>query len=97
MTVHLAKRNQRSNHVRDDVVRARVNANLKKDVEKILHSLGLSMSEAISLYLAQVKLANGVPFDIKIPNKITQKAMHDAEIRKTKKVKNTAALFEEID
>jgi hypothetical protein len=33
---------------------------------------------------------------IKIPNKTTQKAMHDAELGKTKKTKNVDALFKKL-
>lgn len=83
MSVHLAAKNYaRGNHVRDDVVRARINSNLKKDVEKVFHRLGLTMSEAISLYLAQVKLANGIPFDVRIPNKTTLKIFRDTDKKK---------------
>ena len=49
-------------------VRARIEPNLKHDVEHVLSELGLSFSEAIELFLRQVKLNNGIPFDIRIPN-----------------------------
>jgi DNA-damage-inducible protein J len=52
-------------------VRARIEPKLKHDAESVLTQLGLSFSEAIELFLTQVKLTNGIPFDIKIPNKIT--------------------------
>ena len=58
---------------RNEVVRARVNGELKKDVEYILSGLGLTMSDAINALFSQIKLQHGVPFDIKVPNKITKK------------------------
>ncbi|HAT4482010.1 MULTISPECIES: type II toxin-antitoxin system RelB/DinJ family antitoxin [Legionella] len=53
-------------------VRARVEPELKLEVESVLNELGLSVSEAIELYLHQIKLIHGIPFDIRLPNKVTQ-------------------------
>lgn len=58
---------------------ARVKPELKKDTEKVLRSLGLSISEAINMLLSQIRLRKGLPFDVRIPNKTTLKAMKDAE------------------
>ena len=62
---------------KSEMIRARTEKALKHDVEKILHALGLSFSEAINLFFRQVKLHQGMPFDVKIPNKTTLKAMKD--------------------
>lgn len=43
----------------------RINDNIKKDVTPILDDLGLSLSEAINLFLHQIKLNNGIPFTLK--------------------------------
>lgn len=56
-----------------EFVRARVTMSLKRDVENVLEPLGLSMSEAINLFLSQVRLSHGLPFEIKIPNLTTKK------------------------
>ncbi|WP_028389274.1 type II toxin-antitoxin system RelB/DinJ family antitoxin [Legionella fairfieldensis] len=53
-------------------VRARVEPELKIEVESVLTELGLSVSEAIELYLRQIKLVHGIPFDIRLPNETTQ-------------------------
>lgn len=52
-------------------VRARIEPKLKIEVESVLTELGLSISEAIELYMKQIKLTHGIPFNIRIPNKIT--------------------------
>jgi DNA-damage-inducible protein J len=57
----------------------RVDPDLKADAEKVLSKLGISTTEAINLFLSQVRLRRGLPFDVKIPNKATLKAMKDAE------------------
>jgi len=61
------------------MIRARVEPELKEQVEAIFEKLGLSASEAISVFYRQVKLQKGLPFDVKIPNRTTRKAMKDAE------------------
>jgi DNA-damage-inducible protein J len=52
-------------------VRARIEPKLKIEVESVLTELGLSISEAIELYLRQIKLTHGIPFNICIPNERT--------------------------
>ncbi len=70
-------------------VRARIEPKLKHDVESVLTQLGLSFSEAIELFLMQVKLNNGIPFDIRIPNKVTQQTFEDTNKGKNlKRYKN---------
>jgi DNA-damage-inducible protein J len=53
--------------MQDAVVRARVDSGLKNDTEKVFERLGLTTTEAIRLFLAQVKLRGGLPFDVRIP------------------------------
>jgi addiction module RelB/DinJ family antitoxin len=49
---------------KDSYVRARVDTKLKRDTEKILDRLGLSTTEAIRLFLVQVRLQEGLPFHV---------------------------------
>ena len=64
------------------MITTRVDPDLKADAEKVLNKLGISTTEAINLFLSQVRLRRGLPFDVKIPNKATLKAMKDAEDRR---------------
>ena len=52
-------------------VRARMEPELKKNVEDIFAHLGLSTTEAINLFYKQVELHKGLPFEVKIPNGVT--------------------------
>jgi DNA-damage-inducible protein J len=61
------------------MITTRVDPDLKADAEKVLNKLGISTTAAINLFLSQVRLRKGLPFDVKIPNKTTLKAMQDAE------------------
>lgn len=44
----------------------RVEPNIKEQSEKILEKLGIPMSNAVSIFLRQVIMQNGLPFDVKI-------------------------------
>lgn len=63
----------------DATVRARVDAKLKADVECILKKVGLNTSQAINIFLNSVKNNNGIPFELKIPNDETVKAIEEAK------------------
>ena len=60
-------------------VRARIEPNLKTDVENLFRKLGLSTTEAINLFYRQVKLRRGLPFSVVIPNKTTEKVFNDTD------------------
>ncbi|MDM8564642.1 type II toxin-antitoxin system RelB/DinJ family antitoxin [Candidatus Halobeggiatoa sp. HSG11] len=49
----------------------------KEEAKKVFKQLGLTMSEAFNLFLYQVKLNQGLPFEVKIPNKSTRKVLDD--------------------
>ena len=63
-------------------VRARIEPWLKEDVEKLFKKMGLSTTEAINLFYRQVKLRNGLPFNVVIPNKTTEKVFKDTDARR---------------
>jgi DNA-damage-inducible protein J len=63
----------------DATVRARIDSGLKNEVEVIFHELGLTTSQAITLFLKKVKIERGIPFELKIPNETTIKAMNEAK------------------
>ena len=64
-----------------ETVRARIEPDLKRDAETVLSKLGLSTSEAITLFLRQVILRRGLPFPVQIPNQETLKAIAEARDR----------------
>ncbi|MDI1304219.1 MAG: type II toxin-antitoxin system RelB/DinJ family antitoxin, partial [bacterium] len=46
------------------MVQARIEPELKINVERILSTLGISTTDAISVFFKQVELNNGIPFEI---------------------------------
>jgi len=63
----------------DATVRARVDVELKQDVEKILSEIGLSTSQAITMFMKGIRRERGIPFELKIPNDETLEAMKEAK------------------
>jgi DNA-damage-inducible protein J len=64
----------------DATVRARIDVGLKEDVEKILSEIGMSTSQAITIFMKGIKRERGIPMELKIPNDETLQAMKDAEL-----------------
>lgn len=61
-----------------EMIRARVEPDLKHEAEEVFAALGLSATEAITLFYKQVSLHHGLPFEVKIPNAETLEAMRQA-------------------
>ncbi|MDX1920715.1 MAG: type II toxin-antitoxin system RelB/DinJ family antitoxin [Candidatus Caenarcaniphilales bacterium] len=80
------------------MIRARVNPELKEQVEEIFEQLGLNATEAITLFYKQVQLNHGIPFDLKIPNKVTRRTMQKTDLKKElHSYKSTEQMFESWD
>ena len=68
-------------------IQARISEELKSDVEIVFSELGLTMSEAITLFLSQVKFTKGLPFSVSLPSKSKRlKTNADEIIGKCQKV-----------
>lgn len=57
---------------RTATVRARVEPDLKSEVDKVLDRVGLSTTEAINLFYCQIRLRHGLPFPVEVPNETTR-------------------------
>lgn len=62
-------------------IRARVEPQLKHQAEELFSQLGLSVTEAITLFYKQVTLQRGLPFSIRLPNADTVEALQQARDR----------------
>jgi len=75
----------------------RTDKDLKEKVGKILHQLGLTHSTAINMYYRLILAKNGIPFDVKLPNETTLKAVEEIEKEKNVKRFDTAEeLFKDL-
>ncbi len=74
------------------MIRARVEPQLKREAEDLFLELGMSATEAITLFYRQVTMHRGLPFDVRIPNEETLEAVRDA--REGRNIKKYATLEE---
>lgn len=58
-------------------IRTRIRPDIKRSAERVLHNMGMSTSDAVSVFLNQVSLQNALPFQVKIPNKETVAAFNE--------------------
>ena len=80
------------------VVKARIEPELKDEVESIFNELGLSTTEGVTLFYHQVKLRSGLPFEVAIPNEVTLKTLQDTDAGKNLvRAKDKDELFEKLE
>lgn len=63
----------------ETIIRARVDELEKLECESIFKSLGLTMSEAVRLFIRQVNIVKGLPFELKLSGSAA--AEHDLWFR----------------
>jgi DNA-damage-inducible protein J len=77
-------------------ITARIDPKLKRETEEVFNELGLSTSQAITLFFKQVKMRKGLPFAVSIPNAETRQAIDEALAGKNlHEAKSVDELFEE--
>jgi len=64
------------------VISARIDPELKSGAEQVFKELGLTTTQAITIFFKQVQLQRGIPFSVKIPTDLTLKALEDAKERR---------------
>ena len=78
-------------------ISARIDPNLKKRAEQVFRELGLTSSQAITLFYKQVELQQELPFIMKIPNSLTAETFEAARSRSNIENFNTVEdLFEDL-
>lgn len=83
---------------KETVVRARVEPALKQHAERVLHRLGLNTSQAITLFLKQVELRQGLPFAVELPNRETEKTFRETDAGKNlQRFENADELFDDLE
>jgi DNA-damage-inducible protein J len=76
--------------------RALIEPEVKKEAEKILKSLGLSISTSFELFYRQVIAQRGLPFELHVPNEKTIKAIENSRQGKGKAFSTPQELFDDL-
>jgi DNA-damage-inducible protein J len=79
------------------MINARIEPKLKKEVEGILQRLGLNTTQAVSLFFRHVKNHRGLPFEVKLPNAATRRAIQAARSGKVRRFHSAGELAEELE
>ena len=56
-------------------VHARIEPDLKDKAEHIFRKLGLTTTQAITIFYRQVELRNGLPFEVAVPSETTRRTL----------------------
>ncbi len=78
-----------------DFIRARIEPELKEQGEAVLREIGLSTSDAITMFFRQLVMRRGLPFDAKIPNAETIAAFNE-DVSKAKRYKDAKSMIADI-
>jgi len=79
------------------MVHIRVDDKVKKQAAKTLASMGISVSDAVRMLLVRVAAGKTLPFEVKVPNTRTVKAMHAANRGEGKRYRSAAVLLKDLD
>jgi DNA-damage-inducible protein J len=81
-------------------ITARVEPKLKESAGRVLSRIGVSTSDAITMFLRQVVMRQGMPFDVAVPNARTRRAIEELESPakrpRLRKHATTNAMFADI-
>jgi DNA-damage-inducible protein J len=80
----------------DTYVRARIDTGTKKRAADALEAMGLSISDAIRLLMVRVADEQRLPFEVRVPNATTRKAIAELEAGKGKRFRSVKALMGDL-
>ncbi|MFO1399679.1 MAG: type II toxin-antitoxin system RelB/DinJ family antitoxin [Steroidobacteraceae bacterium] len=78
------------------MVHVRLDEKTKRQATKALTAMGLSVSDAVRVFLTRVAADKELPFDLKVPNQETRAAMAEARAMGRARFTNAEALMEEL-
>lgn len=83
-------------------IQLRIDADTKKKAQKTLEALGLDMSSAIKLYLKQIVIKKGIPFELLTennmsPSKEKQISKASKEAKEGKNISNPMSIKETVE
>ena len=78
------------------MVHIRIDEKVKADATETLAAMGISVSDAVRMLLTRVAAEKALPFEVRVPNAVTVKAMQQADAGKGKRYKTTDALFKDL-
>ncbi|AKS24136.1 MAG: RelB antitoxin [Leptospirillum sp. Group II 'C75'] len=78
-------------------VRARIDPGTKERATEALEKMGLSVSDAIRLLMLRIAEEHRMPFEIKVPNATTRKAIKELENGKGERFTTVDSLMADMN
>jgi DNA-damage-inducible protein J len=75
-------------------VRCRIDPKTKEDASEVIEAMGLTVSDAIRLFLKRVASEGAIPFELRVPNTKTVAAIAELEAPKSR---SRAKRYKNID
>ena len=79
------------------MVHIRIDEKVKERAAETLAEMGMSVSDAVRLLLVRVAAEKALPFEVKVPNATTVKAMKATNQKKGKRFRTAQALLKDLD
>ena len=83
--------------IADQVVRARIDAEIKEQATEVLQKLGVSMSGAIRMLLIQIAANRALPFELRVPNAVTREAIEASRTGDVSSFASVEDLFADLE
>ena len=80
----------------NSVVRARIDSDTKQRATAALDAMGLSVSDAIRLLMTRIAHEQRLPFEVKVANAQTAKAIRELDEGKGRRFSDVDALFDDL-
>jgi DNA-damage-inducible protein J len=78
------------------MVHVRIDQRVKDRATKALAAMGLSVSDAVRMMLVRVAAEDALPFEVRVPNSTTVKAMEAADRGEGRRFSSPEALLKDL-
>jgi DNA-damage-inducible protein J len=80
-----------------EMIHIRVDSETKGQAQEALAHMGLSMSDAVRLFLHRVVAEQAFPLELKVPNAATRAAIEEARAMTKARFRTADELFDELE
>jgi DNA-damage-inducible protein J len=79
------------------MIHVRIDETVKAEATEALDAIGLSMADAVRLFLKRLVAEQAIPVELKVPNPATRAAIEEARAMQRARFETPAALFDALD
>ena len=82
--------------MKTEQISIRIDKAVKARAEKVFHQLGLSSTDAVRMFYHRVAAYRGLPFEVRVPNKVTEAALRELKAGGGKRFKDTESFYKDL-